>query len=281
MTMTMETISEHRCFGGVQGYYRHAAASTNCPMRFSAYVPPHEPGARLPVLYYLSGLTCTEENFTVKAAVQRHAAERGIVIVAPDTSPRGEGVPDADRYDLGQGAGFYLNATVEPWSRHYRMYDYVVEELPALVAERFPIDPDRQGVFGHSMGGHGALTIGLRHPDRFRSVSALAPICGPSRVEFGKAILAAYLGDDPEAWAAHDAVSLIEAGRRTSEILIDQGDADEFYLGGNMMTETFEAACGKAGQPVEVRFQPGYDHSYFFVQTFIADHIAHHARIVG
>lgn len=279
--MTVETVSEHRCFGGVQGYYSHQSRATQCAMRFSAFVPPQAADGKVPVLTYLSGLTCTEENFTVKAAVQRHAAEHGVIVVAPDTSPRGEDVPDEDRDDLGTGAGFYVNATEEPWAKHYRMYDYVVRELPEVVESQFPADMHRHGLFGHSMGGHGALTLGLRHPDQFKSISALAPICAPSHVDVGRAILRAYLGDDEAAWAEHDALSLIEAGRKTSKILIDQGDADEFYLGGNMKTEDFAAACERAGQPTDVRMQKGYDHSYFFVQTFMADHIAHHAALLG
>ena len=279
--MKIETVSEHRCFGGVQGYYSHEATSTKCAMRFSAFVPSRAQSEPVPVLYYLSGLTCTEENFTVKAGVQRHAEQHGLLIVAPDTSPRGPDVPDDEAYDLGQGAGFYVNATQDPWARHYHMYDYVVRELPKVVAAALPADMDRQGIFGHSMGGHGALTIALHRPEVYRSVSALAPICAPSAIPFGQKILRTYLGDDKAAWEHHDATALVTAGKTTSPILLDQGDDDEFYQGGNMSTEDFAAACGAAGQALDLRMQKGYDHSYFFVQSFIGDHIAHHATALN
>jgi S-formylglutathione hydrolase len=275
--MTLEPISASKCFGGMQHVFAHPAETTGCTMRFSAYLPPQAEAGRCPVLYYLSGLTCTEENFTVKAAAQRHAAEHGVIVVAPDTSPRGPGVADDEAWDLGMGAGFYVNATEDPWAPHYRMYDYVVEELPRVVAANLPVDPDRQALMGHSMGGHGALVIALRNPETFRSVSVMAPICHPSGIDMGRRAFSAYLGDDETAWRDYDALELVRAGHRTRPILIDQGDADEFYRIGAMKVAEFEAACGEAGQAVTLRIQPGYDHAYFFVQTFVPDHVAWHA----
>jgi S-formylglutathione hydrolase len=275
--MTLEPISASKCFGGMQHVFAHPAETTGCTMRFSAYLPPQAKTGRCPVLYYLSGLTCTEENFTVKAAAQRHAAEHGVIVVAPDTSPRGPGVADDEAWDLGMGAGFYVNATEDPWAPHYRMYDYVVEELPRVVAANLPVDPDRQALMGHSMGGHGALVIALRNPETFRSVSVMAPICHPSGIDMGRRAFSAYLGDDETAWRDYDALELVRAGHRTRPILIDQGDADEFYRIGAMKVAEFEAACGEAGQAVTLRIQPGYDHAYFFVQTFVPDHVAWHA----
>ncbi len=278
-----ETLSESKCFGGMQGVYAHAADSTRCQMRFSVFLPPQAEAGSVPVLYWLSGLTCTEENFTVKAGVQRHAAEHGLAVVAPDTSPRGPDrdgveVPDDDAYDFGQGAGFYVDATEAPWSRHFRMYEYVTRELPELVHANFPVDPERQGIFGHSMGGHGALVIALRNPGAYRSVSAFAPIAAPSRCPWGRKALAGYLGRDPATWRAYDASALIADGARPpGEILVDQGDADGF-LDEQLKPHILEEACAAAKVPLRLRMQPGYDHSYFFVATFIGDHVAHHAR---
>ena len=275
--MTLETISEARAFGGTQGVYRHASAATGTPMTFSVYVPPHEPGAKLPVVWYLSGLTCTHANVTDKGEYRRACAELGLVLVAPDTSPRGDGVADDPAWDFGQGAGFYVDATQAPWSPHFRMWSYVTDELPSLVARHFPVDMDRQGITGHSMGGHGALTVALRHPDRFRSVSAFAPIVAPTRVPWGQKALPGYLGDDPGAWARHDAVALIEGGARLPELLVDQGDADAF-LAEQLRPELLRDACDEAGIPLTLRIQPGYDHSYLFVSTFMADHLAWHSE---
>ncbi len=275
--MTFERISETRSFGGTQGFYRHVSASCG-PMELSVYVPPHPPGARLPVLYYLSGLTCTADNFTSKAGAQRTAAELGIIVVAPDTSPRGAGVPgEDDDWDFGTGAGFYVDATVAPWSARYRMYSYVSEELPALVDQAFPtLGAERRAIMGHSMGGHGALVIGLRAPERWRSISALAPIVAPSRVPWGHKAFRGYLGDDRAAWRAYDACELIGARQHPSKILVDQGTADKF-LDEQLKPELFAEACQAAGQDLELRMQDGYDHSYYFVATFIADHLRHHA----
>ena len=272
----METLSTARAHGGTQGVYRHASRATGTDMTFSVYVPPHAKGARLPVVWFLSGLTCTQANVTDKGEYRAACAALGLILVAPDTSPRGDGVADDDAYDMGQGAGFYLDATQAPWSSHFRMRTYIVDELPALVAAQFPADIDRQGIMGHSMGGHGALTIGLSHPDRYRSVSALAPIVAPGRVPWGEKALTAYLGDDRAAWRQHDAVALIEDGARISGLLVDQGDADA-YLATQLRPDLLVAACAAAGIPIELRMQPGYDHSYFFVATFMADHLRWHA----
>ncbi len=279
--MTLEEVSASKCFGGTQYVFAHPAETTNCTMRFSAYVPPQAADGPCPVLYYLSGLTCTEENFTVKAAAQRHAAEHGVIVIAPDTSPRGEGVADDEAWDLGTGAGFYVNATQAPWAAHYRMYDYIVEELPKVVAAGLPVDPGRQSLMGHSMGGHGTLVIALRNPDTYRSVSVLAPICHPTATDLGKRAFTAYLGPDEAAWRDYDAMELVRAGKRTRPILIDQGDADNFYKMGAMKVEEFRDACAAGGQEVTLRIQPGYDHAYFFVQTFTPDHIAWHAAALN
>lgn len=277
----METIGTNKSFGGTQGVYEHASTSTNTAMRFSVFVPDANEGERLPVLLFLSGLTCTEQNFTTKANAQRAAAKYGVILVAPDTSPRGDDVPDDEGYDLGKGAGFYVNATQDPWRKHYKMYDYVTQELVALVGENFPADTDRLGVFGHSMGGHGALVCALREPERFRSVSALAPICHPIAVPWGEKAFGAYLGDDRDAWRAYDATALIEDGRRQSKILVDQGEADQFLKDGQLRPEDLEAACDKADQPLVLRRHEGYDHSYYFIATFVDDHVAHHASILN
>jgi S-formylglutathione hydrolase len=273
--MTLETLSTARAHGGTQGVYRHASAATGTDMTFSVYVPPHEDGARLPVVWYLSGLTCTHANVTDKGEYRRACAEHGLIFVAPDTSPRGPGVPDEEAWDFAQGAGFYVDATEEPWAANYRVWSYVTQELPALVAEHFPVDMARQGVMGHSMGGHGALTVALRHPGRFRAVSAFAPIVAPTQVPWGKA-LDRYLGDNRAARRRHDAVALIEEGARVGELLVDQGDADAF-LAEQLRPELLAAACAGAGIPLTLRMQPGYDHSYHFISTFMADHLAWHA----
>ncbi|HTU09827.1 MAG TPA: S-formylglutathione hydrolase [Allosphingosinicella sp.] len=276
--MTLETISTNKSFGGVQGVYRHQSAETGTPMAFSVYVPPQaERIGRLPVVWYLSGLTCTHANVTEKGEFRRACAEHGLIFVAPDTSPRGEGVPDDEAYDFGQGAGFYVDATEEPYAAHYRMYSYLTEELPALVAAHFPADMDRQGITGHSMGGHGALTIGLRNPGRYRAISAFAPIVAPGRVPWGEKALGRYLGADRVAWRRHDAVALIEDGARVPELLVDQGEADTF-LAEQLRPDLLEAACAAADIGLTLRLQPGYDHSYYFISSFMADHLRWHAE---
>jgi S-formylglutathione hydrolase len=277
--MTIETVSEVKSHGGVQGVYRHASSATGTDMQFSVFVPEHEPGTALPVLWYLSGLTCTHANVTEKGEFRAACAEAGMIFVAPDTSPRGEGVPDDSEgaWDFGLGAGFYVDATEEPWAANYRMWTYVTDELPALIAEQFPVDMDRQGITGHSMGGHGALTIALRNPARFRSVSAFSPIVAPSQVPWGEKALAGYLGADRPAWRQHDAVALIEDGARVPELLVDTGTADQF-LEVQLKPELLEAACRDAGIALTQRLQPGYDHSYYFVSTFLGDHVAWHAE---
>lgn len=273
----MELVSAARSFGGEQRVYKHASTQTGTEMRFAAYLPPAAlTGARVPVLWFLSGLTCTEENFTVKAGAQRVAAELGLLLIAPDTSPRGESVPDDKAYDFGQGAGFYVDATQEPWAANYRMESYISEELPALVAAHLPADLTRQGITGHSMGGHGALTLALKSPDRYKSVSAFAPICAPLRCPWGEKALAGYLGEDRAAWRRYDATALIVDGARLPEILVDQGLADNF-LAAQLKPELLEEACAKAGIPLTLRRQPGYDHSYYFIASFIEDHLRWHA----
>jgi S-formylglutathione hydrolase len=278
--VTVETVSEVKSHGGVQGVYRHASAATGTDMIFSVFMPSQpERGEPLPVLWYLSGLTCTHANVTEKGEYRAACAERGIIFVAPDTSPRGEGVPDDNEgaWDFGLGAGFYVDATTTPWSANYRMWSYVTEELPALVADHFPIDPLRQGMTGHSMGGHGALTVALRHPGRFRSVSAFAPIVAPSQVPWGDKALSNYLGPDRALWRAHDAVALIEDGARLDDLLVDIGDADPFFER-ELRPELLERACADAGISLTLRRQPGYDHSYYFISTFMADHVRWHAE---
>jgi S-formylglutathione hydrolase len=274
----IETLSQARSFGGTQGVYRHASAETGTEMNFSVFVPPKaEAGTRLPVIWYLSGLTCTHANVTEKGEYRRACAELGLIFVAPDTSPRGADVPDDEAYDFGQGAGFYLDATQEPYDANFRMYSYVARELPELIAADFPADMDRQGITGHSMGGHGALTIALRNPGRYRSVSAFAPIVAPSQVPWGEKALGRYLGDDRAAWRKHDAVALIEDGARVPELLVDQGAADNF-LADQLRPELLESACAAAGIPLTLRMQPGYDHSYYFISTFMEDHLRWHAE---
>ena len=272
----MERIEQHASFGGRQEVWRHASRSTGTDMRLGIYLPPAAlAGEKCPVLYWLSGLTCSEQNFITKAGAQAFAAEHQLIVVAPDTSPRGEGVADDDAYDLGQGAGFYLNATQAPWAPHFRMEDYVVHELPALVEQHFAASAAR-GISGHSMGGHGALTLALRHPGRYRSVSAFSPIVAPSQVPWGQKAFAAYLGDDRAAWLAHDAVALIAGAAERLPLLVDQGEADDF-LATQLRPELLQAACAAAGHPLTLRLQPGYDHSYYFVASFIGEHLAHHA----
>lgn len=280
--MTLATVSQSRCHGGVQGVFSHASAATGCTMRFGVFLPPQAERERVAVLYWLSGLTCTEENFVVKAGAQRAAAALGLAIVAPDTSPRGDGVPDEPAsYDFGMGAGFYVDATQEPWRHNYRMYSYVTEELPALVAANFAVDPARTGIFGHSMGGHGALVAALRNPRRFASVSAFAPIASPARCPWGEKALAGYLGPDQTAWRAYDASALIEArGWTGPPLLVDQGTSDQF-LETQLKPQLLREVCERAGVPLELRMRDGYDHSYFFIATFVDDHLEYHARNLG
>ena len=272
----METLSTSKAHGGVQGVYRHASTATGTDMTFSVFVPPHDEGARLPVVWYLSGLTCTHANVTDKGEYRAACAELGLVFVAPDTSPRGDAVADDEAYDFGKGAGFYVDATQAPWTPHFRMWTYVTEELPALVGAHFPVDLARQGIMGHSMGGHGALTVGLSFPERFAAVSAFAPIVAPSQVPWGEKALGGYLGPDRLGWRRHDAVALIEDGARLDALLVDQGDADGFLVE-QLRPELMRDACAAAGIPLELRMQPGYDHSYHFISTFMADHLRWHA----
>jgi len=274
----MEQIADNRCFGGRQLRFSHASTALNCNMHFSVYLPPAAAAGPVPVLYWLSGLTCTDENFVQKAGAQQYAARHGVAIVAPDTSPRGEGVPDdaEGAYDFGLGAGFYVNATRAPWSRHYRMYDYVVSELPELVAANLPIDGARAGISGHSMGGHGALTIALKNPERFRSVSAFAPISSPVNCPWGEKALGNYLGADRVAWKLYDTTELVRTAQQRLPVLVDQGDADNF-LESQLKTDLLEKACAESSYPMRIRMQAGYDHSYFFIATFIGEHIEFHS----
>ena len=275
----MEQLGEIRSFGGRQLRFSHTSKTLNCDMQFSVYLPPAAENGAVPVLYWLSGLTCTDENFVQKAGAQQYAAQHGVAIVAPDTSPRGEGVPDDPdaAYDFGLGAGFYVNAKQAPWSQHYRMYDYVVDELPALVAANLPIDSDRAGIFGHSMGGHGALTIALKNPERYRSASAFAPICSPLNCPWGHKALGNYIGDDRQAWKQYDTTELVKVADRQLPVLVDQGDADNF-LAEQLKTELLEQASSDAKYPMTIRMQAGYDHSYFFIASFIGEHIAFHRQ---
>ena len=272
----METLTTNHSFKGTQGVYRHASAETGTSMTFAVYVPRHEPGVKLPVLWYLSGLTCTHANVTEKGEYRAACAEHGIVFVAPDTSPRGEGIPDAEGYDFGQGAGFYVDATEAPWAANFRMRSYIERELPDLIAGEFPVDMRRQGITGHSMGGHGALTIALRNPGRFRSVSAFAPIVSPLNCPWGEKALGGYLGPDNAAWREYDACALIDDGARLPDLLVDQGTADNF-LEGQLKPHLLQEACDRAGIEATIRMQPGYDHSYYFISSFMADHVAWHA----
>jgi S-formylglutathione hydrolase len=276
--VTLDILSETKSHGGRQLVVRHASASTSTDMIFSIFLPPQaEGGDRLPVVWYLSGLTCSHSNVTEKGEYRAACAELGLVFVAPDTSPRGEDVPDAEGYDFGKGAGFYVDSTIEPWSRNFRMWSYLTQDLPSLVVGEFPVDGYRQGITGHSMGGHGALTLALRNPDLFRSVSAFAPIVAPSQVPWGQKALGGYLGDDPTSWRRHDAVALIEDGARIPELLVDVGTADQF-LDEQLRPDLLERACDDAGIALTLRRQPGYDHSYYFISTFMADHLRWHSE---
>jgi len=276
--MTLEIVSENISHGGRQLVVRHASSATSTDMNFSIFLPPQAAaGAKLPVVWYLSGLTCTHANVTEKGEYRAACAELGLIFVAPDTSPRGEDVPDADEWDFGKGAGFYIDATQEPWSKHYRMWSYVTDELPALVAAEYPVDMGRQAITGHSMGGHGALTVALNHPGRFRSVSAFAPIVAPSQVPWGQKALGNYLGSDRTAWRKHDAVALIEDGASVEELLVDVGTADPF-IENELRPELLERACADAGIALTLRRQAGYDHSYYFISTFMAEHLRWHAE---
>jgi S-formylglutathione hydrolase len=276
--MTIQTVSLNKAYGGIQGVYKHNSAETGTDMTFSVYVPPHQNGTKLPAVWYLSGLTCTHANVTEKGEFRAACAELGLIFVAPDTSPRGENVPgDPEKaYDFGLGAGFYVDATQEPFARNYRMWSYVTDELPKLLAEHFPVDAARQSILGHSMGGHGALTVALRHHDRYRAASAFAPIVAPSQVPWGIKALGGYLGDNRQAWRKHDTVALIEDGARFPDLLVDYGDADSF-LAEQLRPELLQAACEKANIPLTLRRQNGYDHSYYFISTFMSDHLRWHA----
>lgn len=281
MSAAPERISRHGAFGGTVEFCRHAAEETGCEMRFAVFLPPQAERRRVPLLWYLAGLTCAEETFMIKAGAQRIAAELGIALAAPDTSPRNVPLPgDRDSWDFGVGAGFYVDATRAPWSRHYRMYSYVTRELPAVIEANFPVDARRQGIFGHSMGGHGALTIALKNPDRYRSVSAFAPIAAPMQCPWGQKAFTGYLGEDREAWRAHDASELIRSLPKVDGrplLLVDQGLADPF-LEQQLLPDRLEKACAEQGYPLKLRRHPGYDHGYYFISTFIEDHLRHHAR---
>ncbi len=279
--MTLTKRSEHACFGGSVGFYSHPSQETGTEMNVSVFVPPQAGRVRVPTLTYLAGLTCTEETFMIKAGAQRLAAEYGIMLVCPDTSPRG--VVPAERdgdYDFGSGAGFYVDATEAPWTAHFRMYSYVTKELPALIAAAFPADAERQSIFGHSMGGHGALVAALRNPGMYKSVSAFAPIANPSNCPWGHKCFGGYLGEDRTAWAAYDATELVKTAPERLPLLVDQGTADQF-LDSQLSPDAFSAACAEAGHPLELRRQPGYDHGYYFISTFMADHLAHHAKALA
>lgn len=275
--MSIETVSESKSFGGIQGVYRHESTSTGTPMTFAVYVPEHEAGAKLPVLWWLSGLTCTHVNVMDKGEYRKACSKHGVIFVAPDTSPRGDELPDDPEYDFGKGAGFYVDATQEPWRQHFQMRSYVEQELPPIIAANFPVDMDRQAISGHSMGGHGALTVSLRNPGRFRSTSAFAPIVSPSNCPWGQKALGGYLGPDTSAWREYDACALIDDGARLPEVLVDQGDADNF-LDAQLKTHLLDEACARAQMRATIRMQPGYDHSYCFVSTFMAEHVAWHAE---
>ena len=282
MTAAPTLLSEHRCFGGTVGFYRHASEACGGDMRFGVYVPPQARERKVPVLYYLAGLTCTEDTFLIKGGAQRMAAELGVMLVAPDTSPRGAGYPGEDAsWDFGVGAGFYLDATQAPWSARYRMGTYVTKELPALIAAHFPARADREGIFGHSMGGHGALVCALRQPGRYRSVSAFAPISAPMRVPWGQKAFRGYLGEDTSAWREYDATELLRASKaRLPKLLVDQGTGDKF-LQEQLKPELLREACEAVGQPLELRIHEGYDHGYYFVSTFMEDHLRHHAAALN
>ena len=275
----MRQIESKKDIGGYLNRYEHTSSSCHCKMTFSVYLPPQAKRHKVPVLYWLSGLTCTDDNARTKAGMQRYAAEHGIALIFPDTSPRGGDVPDeADRYDLGQGAGFYVNAKQTPWQEHYQMYDYVTQELPDLIEKNLPLLPDVKSISGHSMGGHGALICALKNPQSYQSVSAFSPICNPAQCAWGKGCFSAYLGNDTETWQAYDATALINAGAKFNDILIDQGTGDEFYDDAQLLPENFQTACDNAGQALTLRMQNGYDHSYHFIASFIGEHIAYHAK---
>lgn len=280
--MSLETLSSNLSFGGKHVRYRHRSDVLDCTMALAVFLPPAAEAGPVPVLWWLSGLTCTDENFMQKAGAHRLASQLGLAIVCPDTSPRGTDLPgEHDDYDFGSGAGFYLNATQAPWSKHYRMYDYLVDELSRLVQAELPIDPARQAISGHSMGGHGALVCALRNPDRYRSVSALAPICNPSQCDWGRKAFGGYLGDDRESWKAWDASELIRTHGTRHELLIDQGEADDFLKQGQLRPEALQSACESAGVSLTLRKQPGSDHSYFFIASFIEDHLRHHSAALN
>jgi S-formylglutathione hydrolase len=282
--MSFDTLSEHRCYDGVQGFYRHASTTIGLPMRFSVYRPPQAERGLVPTLFYLAGLTGTEETFAAKGGAQRLASQFGLMLVTCDTSPRHTGITgEADDWEFGSGAGFYLNATQAPWSRFFRMYDYVRDELRQLILSCFPANSNQLGVFGHSMGGHGALVLALRNPQIYRSVSAFAPICSPSRCPWGRKAFPRFLGDDAALWAQYDAVELVKTAGRplVPQILVDQGLADKFLTQGQLLPEIFEAACKTARQPLRLRRHPGYDHNYYFISTFIADHLEYHAKVLA
>jgi len=277
LKLAVETVSTNKAHGGTQGVYRHDSAETGTKMTFSVFVPGHAPDAQLPVLWYLSGLTCTHANVTEKGEFRAACAEHGVILVAPDTSPRGEEVPDDEAYDFGKGAGFYVDATQQPWATNFRMRSYIEQELPALIAEHFPADMQRQGITGHSMGGHGALTVALRNPGRFRSVSAFSPIVSPTECPWGEKALSGYLGKDRAAWREYDACALIADGARAPDLLVDQGTADGF-LEEQLKTDLLRHACDAAGQPATIRMQEGYDHSYYFISTVLPEQVAWHAE---
>ena len=280
--MALEQIGSNQSFGGQQLRYKHQSSVLNCEMTFSIYLPPQAAKGPVPVLYWLSGLTCNDENFVQKAGAQQHAAEHGIAIVCPDTSPRGDGVADDPEgaYDMGLGAGFYVNATQQPWADHYQMYSYITDELPALINGEFPVDSQRASISGHSMGGHGALTIALKNPGQYKSVSAFSPIVSPLSCPWGDKVLSNYLGDDREIWAQYDRVELVKSATEHLPVLVAQGESDNFLVE-QLKTELLISAAGKADYPMQIRMQPNYDHSYFFIATFIGDHIAFHARALG
>ncbi len=277
--MSVHRIESIKECGGLLNRYTHQSDALDCEMTFSVYLPPQAEKGNVPALYWLSGLTCTDDNVRTKAGAQRYAAEHGIALVFPDTSPRGDDVADeADRYDLGKGAGFYVNATQSPWDKHYKMYDYITKELPEILEADLPLTPNLKSISGHSMGGHGALVCALKNPDLYRSVSAFSPICNPINCGWGKGCFGAYLGDDESLWKAYDATELVALGENIADILIDQGLADEFYDEKQLLPENFQAACDKAEQPLTLRMHEGYDHSYHFISTFIGEHIAYHAK---
>lgn len=277
----LELLNRYQSFGGSLEFYSHLSAETKTPMKFSVFIPPMAKSKKVPVLYWLSGLTCTEENFMAKAGAQAHAAEHGLMLVAPDTSPRGAGIEGEDKdWDFGTGAGFYVNATQPKWAGHYRMYDYVSRELPAIVREKFPAQMEREGIFGHSMGGHGALVLGLREASRYRSVSAFSPIVAPSLCPWGQKAFSGYLGEDKKAWAEYDAHLLVGKAKQKRPLLIDQGTDDKF-LKDQLLTHVFQEACAAVGYPLTLRMQEGYDHSYYFIASFMKDHIAHHAKLLN